>query len=121
VPYLVPAKELTDEKGENGPKTLDQDRDGYVEASNRLMTDILEYGRISDLSREVTNIWLNKLRADAQEQWLLRMRPKRQVHQVRQVWDPTTVPSTKFLLQRRWLKGQCRQVGACVHCIKLIS
>jgi hypothetical protein len=101
VPYVVPVKDLTGEKGENGPNTLDQDRDGCVEALNRLVTDITEYERISDSSREVTSVWINEIRTDAQEQWLLGMRPKRQVRQVR---DPTILPSTKFSFTKKMVE-----------------
>jgi glycosyltransferase involved in cell wall biosynthesis len=76
VPYIVPVNKLTGLRNEGGYVIESQNVDEWVRILTRLMSDRDEYGRVSDLSREVTSSWVTNLGPDEQEKWLLEMMPR---------------------------------------------
>ena len=71
IPYIIPVTKLTGNGNNVDPSTLTQDIDQWVNILKLLMTDRIEYERLSDMSRQVTSNWVLNLDPGMHEKWLM--------------------------------------------------
>jgi glycosyltransferase involved in cell wall biosynthesis len=71
VPYVIPVNKISGEREGDHYSVKSQNIDPWVEKLRGLMTDRIEYERVSDLSREVTASWVADLPVAAHERWLI--------------------------------------------------
>jgi glycosyltransferase involved in cell wall biosynthesis len=75
--YVVPVNPILGERDDEGEYVVPkQDVQPWVQAVNRLMSDVTEYGRVSIEACSVTGQWLNESDERALGGWLMDMSRK---------------------------------------------